>query len=75
MNRHPEIEELQDYVEELLPPGRHEEIGAHLRECPACRRELEAIADDLAFSVGLVRNNCALDSAIEKQLRRPSMTQ
>ncbi len=51
MNRHPEIEELQDYVEELLPPGRHEEIGAHLRECPACRRELEAIRellDDLA---------------------------
>ena len=51
MNRHPEVEELQDYREELLSPERHQEIGAHLRECPACREELAAIQelmDDLA---------------------------
>lgn len=51
MNRHPEIEELQDYREELLSPERHGEIRAHLRECSACREELAAIGellDDLA---------------------------
>lgn len=45
MNRHPEIEELQDYREELLSPERHGEIRAHLRECSACREDLAAIRD------------------------------
>jgi hypothetical protein len=53
MNRHPEIEELQDYAEELLPPRRHEEIRAHVQECPACRRELEAIRELLEGLAGL----------------------
>jgi hypothetical protein len=45
MTWHPEETQLQDHLEELLPPEEDEQVRSHLAECTACRQELEALAD------------------------------
>ncbi|GAA3722967.1 zf-HC2 domain-containing protein [Streptomyces tremellae] len=35
-DRHPDVEEISDYTEGLLPPSRTAEIGRHLDECADC---------------------------------------
>jgi LCP family protein required for cell wall assembly len=39
--RHPDARQLLSYLEGDLPPGRREQIEAHLHSCPACRSRLE----------------------------------
>jgi hypothetical protein len=47
MSRHVDNEELQDFLEGLLPPAEEERVRGHLDECSGCRGELEALSSVL----------------------------
>lgn len=38
------IELLDDYADDVLPPGLHNELADHLANCDACRRQLEILS-------------------------------
>ncbi|MEE4541052.1 zf-HC2 domain-containing protein [Streptomyces sp. V4-01] len=42
---HPEVEEISDYSERLLPPERSAEVRAHLDGCPLCAETLESLKE------------------------------
>jgi hypothetical protein len=51
MNGHLDFDSLQDLREGLLSPDREESVRAHLRECPVCQKEIEAL-DALVEGLG-----------------------
>jgi hypothetical protein len=43
ISKHPDLDEMFDYLEEQLPKGSMESIEVHLLECEACASALEAM--------------------------------
>ncbi|MBM3316873.1 MAG: zf-HC2 domain-containing protein [Candidatus Eisenbacteria bacterium] len=55
MNHDPARDLLQDYLDAALDEARALDVEAHLRECPACRDELEALRALLRAAAALPR--------------------
>ncbi|NIL99773.1 MAG: hypothetical protein GTO30_08640 [Acidobacteria bacterium] len=71
--KHPNEETLNDYVDELLPDDRTQEVRRHLGECEECSRAVGELSELIARAsrLGEIEPSRDLLPEIRKATRRP----
>lgn len=63
---------LSDFIEDLLPANRHEEVKSHLSSCGEC----SALRRDLSDTIGIVRKlpHCSLNGETLSKIQKAQLS-